>query len=246
MKKPFESKAPRYQYFEIIIKRFWEYLKPYGFKNRKHLAFSKHVNDVIWSVGVIDITGFFHDYLQFTVEVCVYSDEMFKRIYPSRLNKEWSWLNSQIRFGLQKLGDIRCLEQEFGTSFYIYTLNQAYEFIEDALNVMKEKSMPLLQSIDSTEKIVEIYRVFDKNRWMCSVKDEWQIEWELLIWDKKIDPLKSPYASWLKINYPEVIEEREKAIEELHELYHDSKEFNVESYDNFPSKRLKKNDFDKN
>lgn len=221
MKKSIHDKAPRYQYFEIIIKRFLEYLKPYGFKNRKHLAFSKHVNDVIWSIGIIDITGFFHDYLQFTVEVCVYSNELFRKVVPSWPEGDVSWLNSQLRIGLQKFGNIRCLDNEYNSSFYVYTLNQAYEFIEDALNVMEEKAMPLLQSIDSTEKIIEIYRTYEKNRWMFSIKNDWHIEWELLIWDGEIDPRTVTIKDWLEIEHPEVIEEQKRIHDRITEALKD-------------------------
>jgi hypothetical protein len=212
MKKKFENKAPRYQFFEIINRRLWEYLKTQEFKSKKGGAFSKNINDVIWYVGITDITGFIYDYLHITIEICVYSPYLDKKVDPTDWERDWRC--SQVRFGLDKLAPLPCVDKEFGGSFFIHTLNQAYDFAEKVVDTLDKKAMPILQNIDSTEKIIELYK--KKPMWMFSLyKNELHIEWELLIWTGEIDPKNISFREWLEITHPEFIEEQKKMYDQI-------------------------------
>jgi hypothetical protein len=69
----------------------------------------------------------------------------------------------------------------------------AIEFAHTIYEIISDKAMKWFQYFDSTEAIIRTYK---HGPWQFVYCGEQRFQWEVLVWEGKIDPKEHPWESW--------------------------------------------------
>ncbi len=131
------------EYRKIILTKLHEVLKPIGFKKKAHNFLNKQ-NDVYLIIQLQSSMSSYANHLKVTVNLGVFSTLISQRS-PSVWDSHWR----------QRIGFLT--KERFDKWWTITTFEEAEKYGEEISNLAREKAVPLLFSLDSTEKLIQLW-----------------------------------------------------------------------------------------